>query len=43
MAAAAGLSMALMDMRHHESLQCARSCGMLLEEEVFAWESLDEG
>ncbi len=42
MLAAAGLSMALMDMRHVESLRCARDGNMLLDHQVFTWESLDE-
>jgi hypothetical protein len=37
MLAAAGLTMALMDMRHAESLHCVRSCDMLLKDAVFTW------
>jgi 5-methyltetrahydrofolate corrinoid/iron sulfur protein methyltransferase len=41
MLAAAGLSMALMNMRHVESVRCARACALLLQSEVFAWEAME--
>jgi 5-methyltetrahydrofolate corrinoid/iron sulfur protein methyltransferase len=41
MLAAAGLSMALMNMRHTESVACARACNLLLQSEVFAWEAME--
>jgi 5-methyltetrahydrofolate corrinoid/iron sulfur protein methyltransferase len=41
MLAVAGLNMALMNMRHAESVQCARACDILLRSEVFAWDSIE--
>lgn len=41
MLAGAGLSMVLMNMRHAESVRCARACGLLLHTEVFAWEAVE--
>lgn len=40
MLAVAGLDLALMNMRHAESIQCARACDLLLDAEVFAWEMM---
>ncbi len=40
MLAAAGLDMALMNMRHTASIQCLRACNILMHSEVFAWEAL---
>ena len=37
MLAAAGLDMALINMRHAESIQCLRACHLLMRSEVFAW------
>lgn len=40
MLAAAGLDLALMNMRHAASVQCVRACDLMMKSDVFAWEAL---
>jgi len=40
MLAEAGLSMALVNMFHQETVRIARACNVLAQDKVFAWEEL---